>query len=338
MSDRDLRELERQARSGDAQAMEEWARASWRAQTAQVQRLRVVHERLLAAVLRLERSIDAMAVVRWESVRWLGRGAHRAGFDWAVLASAAASGWDEHYDGPVQHHVVGLSAKHGAHVVLAVGGTTAKSATPGTTWPALQPWRANTKRETLVKRVGAWLDGAGSLPTQGTSANHLLPYTIEVVSEDDVALWLELERVLAPWEWGVGSSLEAGDRSPENTPTSDALAAWALIAERLEPERAQAWLWGRVGVERPGDAHDLGLKALVEEVQRSLGQEVAPTPPADAASEKQVRFVLGLKRRLHLSADEFQGLLRRKAGVEEVELLTKRGASQVIDALQAWGS
>jgi len=53
------------------------------------------------------------------------------------------------------------------------------------------------------------------------------------------------------------------------------------------------------------------------------------------ASDKQIGFLRSLRRRAHLTEDEFGAFLEERAGVSDVEQVGKRDASRLIDELLA---
>ena len=65
-------------------------------------------------------------------------------------------------------------------------------------------------------------------------------------------------------------------------------------------------------------------------VGRDRGVDLDAQPKA---SDKQVGFLMSLKRRAHLTDDEFTKLLKDMGGVEDPEDLGKRDASALIDTL-----
>ena len=85
-------------------------------------------------------------------------------------------------------------------------------------------------------------------------------------------------------------------------------------------------------------------RAALEELNRREASEVIDelqtvakekgidlSPPK--ASEKQVGFLKSLKRRAHLTDEEFTALLEEKGGVRELSELGRRDASSLIDEL-----
>lgn len=81
---------------------------------------------------------------------------------------------------------------------------------------------------------------------------------------------------------------------------------------------------------------DLGRKdasEVIDELQvraREAGIDLDAQPKA---SEKQVSFMKQLKRRAHLTDDEFAALLQDRAGVTDAADVGKRDASAIIDEL-----
>ena len=60
----------------------------------------------------------------------------------------------------------------------------------------------------------------------------------------------------------------------------------------------------------------------------------AETPRSDTASEKQLNFIRSLQRRMTLKDDELAKVLDEVCGVEALEDLGRKEASEVIDELQ----
>ncbi len=90
---------------------------------------------------------------------------------------------------------------------------------------------------------------------------------------------------------------------------------------------------------------DLAGKESLEELTRREASELIDELHVQArdkgidldaqplASEKQVGFMRSLKRRAHLTDEEFTRLLEERAGVSDVEQVGKRDASALIDEL-----
>lgn len=73
---------------------------------------------------------------------------------------------------------------------------------------------------------------------------------------------------------------------------------------------------------------------LIDELQIKAKERGVDLNTQTKASDKQIGFIKSLKRRAHLTDDEFAELLQELAGVTEVEEVGKRDASALIDELQ----
>jgi hypothetical protein len=84
---------------------------------------------------------------------------------------------------------------------------------------------------------------------------------------------------------------------------------------------------------------DLGRRQASEVIDelliRAKEKGIDLDASAPRASEKQVGYMLSLKRRAHLTDVEFAALLDDVAGVKDPKDVSKRDASQVIDRLLA---
>lgn len=84
---------------------------------------------------------------------------------------------------------------------------------------------------------------------------------------------------------------------------------------------------------------DLGRRQASEVIDelliRAKEKGIDLDASAPRASEKQVGYMLSLKRRAHLTDVEFAALLDDVAGVKDAKEVSKRDASQVIDRLLA---
>ena len=74
---------------------------------------------------------------------------------------------------------------------------------------------------------------------------------------------------------------------------------------------------------------------LIDELHTQARERGVDLDAQVKASDKQVGFIKSLKRRAHLTDDEFTTLLQEQAGVTVLEELGRRDASAVIDALLA---
>jgi hypothetical protein len=74
---------------------------------------------------------------------------------------------------------------------------------------------------------------------------------------------------------------------------------------------------------------------VIDELQVVAREKGIDLDAQPKASDKQVGFMKQLKRRAHLTDDEFAALLQDRAGVTEPEEVGKRDASAVIDELLA---
>lgn len=72
---------------------------------------------------------------------------------------------------------------------------------------------------------------------------------------------------------------------------------------------------------------------VIDELQTRARQEGIDLDAQPKASDKQVGFMRSLKRRAHLTDEEFAAFLEEHAGVTEPEEVGKRDASKIIDAL-----
>ena len=72
---------------------------------------------------------------------------------------------------------------------------------------------------------------------------------------------------------------------------------------------------------------------VIDELQVRAREEGIDLEAQPKASEKQVGFMRSLKRRAHLTDDEFAAFLEEHAGVTQPEEVGKRDASRIIDEL-----
>ena len=72
---------------------------------------------------------------------------------------------------------------------------------------------------------------------------------------------------------------------------------------------------------------------LIDELQTQARERGVDLDSQPKASEKQVKFIKSLKRRAHLTEEEFKALLEEQAGVSEAEEVGRRDASGLIDHL-----
>lgn len=83
---------------------------------------------------------------------------------------------------------------------------------------------------------------------------------------------------------------------------------------------------------------DLGRKEaseVIDELQVRAREKGIDLDAQQKASDKQVGFMKQLKRRAHLTDDEFAALLQDRAGVTDAADVGKRDASTIIDELMA---
>lgn len=81
---------------------------------------------------------------------------------------------------------------------------------------------------------------------------------------------------------------------------------------------------------------DLGRREaseVIDELQVRAREQGIDLDAQPKASEKQVSFMKQLKRRAHMTDDEFQAFLQDRAGVTEAADVGKRDASTIIDEL-----
>jgi hypothetical protein len=86
---------------------------------------------------------------------------------------------------------------------------------------------------------------------------------------------------------------------------------------------------------------DLGRKEaseVIDELQVRAREKGIDLDAQQKASDKQVGFMKQLKRRAHLTDDEFAALLQDRAGVTDAADVGKRDASAIIDELMAISS
>lgn len=74
---------------------------------------------------------------------------------------------------------------------------------------------------------------------------------------------------------------------------------------------------------------------VIDELQIQAKDKGVDLDSQPGASDKQIGFMKSLKRRAHLTDDEFAKFLDKHAGTTQVEKVGKRDASKVIDALLA---
>lgn len=123
---------------------------------------------------------------------------------------------------------------------------------------------------------------------------------------------------------------ESDSRSPSPGTVWSALAPWRID---LKPET----------VERKIAEWDDGTRlripltvAAVWAAQAEMREEVAVNvpDPENQPSEKQINYILALRRQKGLDDSDFRDLLHRHTGVRALENVDKRSASKLIDGLQ----
>jgi hypothetical protein len=103
----------------------------------------------------------------------------------------------------------------------------------------------------------------------------------------------------------------------------------------LGEEELEAVLTDVCGAASLDDLSRKDASNVIDELQVKAREKGIDLDAQPLASEKQVGFMKQLKRRAHLTDDEFAALLQDRAGVTTPEEVGKRDASAVIDELLA---
>jgi hypothetical protein len=103
----------------------------------------------------------------------------------------------------------------------------------------------------------------------------------------------------------------------------------------LEDDELEAIVRDVAGVDTLDDLDRKQASEVIDELQTVAREKGIDLDSQPVASEKQVGFMKSLKRRAHLTDDEFAALLQDKAGVTTPEEVGKRDASAIIDELLA---
>lgn len=189
MADERLRDLERKAAGGDAAAKAAYLRALVRTGDERVVEVRELEESLRSLLERTRSHVneeierdhghDDGAVGRCPELklkhlqataRMAVGGRHGAafGYGYKVLAKVwprpRREGLEqEDWDPTSQAHpytVMAFAAHDGPwRVSIDVATSWSRKPTPGTTWPALQPWRTDVRAELMERKVRSWAKG-----------------------------------------------------------------------------------------------------------------------------------------------------------------------------------
>lgn len=103
----------------------------------------------------------------------------------------------------------------------------------------------------------------------------------------------------------------------------------------LDDDELEAIVRDVAGVDSLDDLDRKQASEVIDELQTVAREKGIDLDSQPLASEKQVGFMKSLKRRAHLTDDEFAALLQDKAGVTTPEEVGKRDASAIIDELLA---
>lgn len=126
-------------------------------------------------------------------------------------------------------------------------------------------------------------------------------------------------------------------RAGSGEPSEKQLSFISSLQKRigLSDEELAAVLKDVASVEDVGSLDRRQASEVIDELQTVARDKGVDLDAQPKASDKQVGFMKSLKRRAHLTDEEFSKFLEERAGVTEPEEVGKRDASKVIDDLLA---
>lgn len=127
----------------------------------------------------------------------------------------------------------------------------------------------------------------------------------------------------------------AEDAGPRDLASDKQLSFIRVLQEKMKLEDAAlADVLDEVaGVRELAELGRREASEVIDELQVRAREEGIDLDAQPRASEKQVGFMRSLKRRAHLTDEEFAAFLEEHAGVRAPEEVGKRDASAIIDAL-----
>lgn len=135
---------------------------------------------------------------------------------------------------------------------------------------------------------------------------------------------------------------EGGEEAPRpragsGEPSEKQLSFISSLQKRigLSDEELAAVLRDVASVDDVGSLDRRQASEVIDELQTVAKDKGVDLDAQPKASDKQVGFMKSLKRRAHLTDEEFSKFLEERAGVSEPEEVGKRDASKVIDDLLA---
>lgn len=126
-------------------------------------------------------------------------------------------------------------------------------------------------------------------------------------------------------------------RAGSGEPSEKQLSFISSLQKRigLTDEELAAVLKDVASVDDVGSLDRRQASEVIDELQTVAKDKGVDLDAQPKASDKQVGFMKSLKRRAHLTDEEFSKFLEERAGVSEPEEVGKRDASKVIDDLLA---
>jgi hypothetical protein len=135
---------------------------------------------------------------------------------------------------------------------------------------------------------------------------------------------------------------EGGEEAPRpraggGEPSEKQLSFITSLQKRigLSDEELAAVLKDVASVDDVGSLDRRQASEVIDELMTTAKDKGVDLDAQPKASDKQVGFMKSLKRRAHLTDEEFSKFLEERAGVSEPEEVGKRDASKVIDDLLA---
>jgi hypothetical protein len=134
---------------------------------------------------------------------------------------------------------------------------------------------------------------------------------------------------------------EGGEEAPKKAgagePSEKQLSFIASLQKRigLDDDELAGILRDVAGVDDVGSLDRRQASEVIDELMTTAKDKGVDLDAQPKASDKQVGFMRSLKRRAHLTDEEFTRFLEERAGVSQPEEVGKRDASKVIDDLLA---
>ncbi len=124
-----------------------------------------------------------------------------------------------------------------------------------------------------------------------------------------------------------------GDERDPNLASENQLKFIGVLKDKVgvSDEDLASLLEDLTGKESLDELDKRDASALIDELHvlaKEKGIDLTPR-----ATDKQIGFLKSLRRRAHLTEDEFTALLEERAGVSDVEEIGRREASALIDEL-----